>query len=63
MCWPHPIPYMISIKKQDVPVSCKEDMDLLENLLQQQLSATEPDIVSELKTLINAELHTVMGVL
>ena len=49
-------PSMISIKKQDVPVICKEDIDLhlLENLLQQQLSETEPDIISELQTVISS---------
>ena len=46
-------PSMFSIKKQDVPENRKEDMDLLENLLQQQLSETEPDIVEELQTVIN----------
>ena len=46
-------PTMFTVKKRDIPENKEEDLELLENLLQQQLVETEPDIVSELQTVID----------
>ena len=46
-------PSMFTVKRKDIPETGNETLELLENLLQQQLQETEPDIVTELQTVIN----------
>ena len=47
-------PSMFTVKSKDIPENGNEILELLETLLQQQLQETEPDIVTELQTIINS---------
>ena len=44
---------MFIVKGKDIPETGNETLELLDNLLQQQLQETDPDIVTELQTVIN----------
>ena len=47
------VPSMFIVKCKDIPGTGNETLELLDNLLQQQLQETDPDIVTELQTVIN----------